>query len=120
VNVSASASAGVVLHETSEDVLLDYGSGLNCWFSKVEYARLCAIKARPKSERGYGHEPCPLPKRVSQYSQSQKTFYAEIYGDAAAEIVFGVGPWLGRVRNATLAEQERKRRERKRREKQAI
>jgi hypothetical protein len=99
-----------VIRETSDSVLLDYGSGLDCWFSKAEYARLCEIKARPPEARGFRHEyETVLPKRVSQYSQYQKFLYSQIFGEAATEVVFGYGPWLPSVRNRQIVERERAR-----------
>lgn len=64
-------------------------------FTSVEIARVQAIRARPhgqgmQSDRGY------VPRLFSEYKSWHKRMYAQVFGDVAAETIFGKGPWLRR------------------------
>jgi len=76
--------------EPDERFLIEMG------FSSVEISRVAAIKGRPRNHQGLRSDIMPLPRLFSEYSGLHKRCYAEVFGDAAAEVIFGYGPWLGR------------------------
>ena len=63
-------------------------------FSSLEIARVQAIKSRPRSHQGMRSDILPVPRLFSQYNRLQKHCYSEVFGEAAAEAIFGKGPWL--------------------------
>jgi hypothetical protein len=60
--------------------------------STLEIARVAEIKARKNRKPRTGFDV--VPRRFSEYKSYHKRMYAEVFGDAAAEAVFGRGPWL--------------------------
>jgi hypothetical protein len=76
--------------------------------STLEIARVAAIKARPDRKPRTGFDE--VPRRFSEYKAYHKRMYAEVFGDAAAEAVFGYGPWLKSEQSRMVMEREQKRR----------
>jgi hypothetical protein len=68
-------------------------------FTSLEIARVQAIKNRKRNKQGTRNDICVVPKLFSDYNSVHKLCYAQVFGDAAAEAIFGIGPWLTRIRN---------------------
>ena len=73
-------------------------------FSTLEIERIRAIRARPR-DRGQ-QKTFELPRLYSEYKNWQKTCFAEVFGDAAAETIFGAGPWLKSERSRLSFERQ--------------
>ena len=61
-------------------------------FSSIEIARISAIKSRPA--RQHQTSISVVPCLFSEYNGMHKACYAEVFGDEAAKLIFGDGPWL--------------------------
>jgi hypothetical protein len=66
-------------------------------FSALEIARVAAMRGRSRGQ-GSRVDIFALPKLFSRYNSFHKKCYVEVFGDAAAEAIFGFGPWLGKAR----------------------
>ena len=64
-------------------------------FSSLEIERVKAIRAR-RRERTRADILPSVPRLFSEYTLFDKRCYREVFGDAAAEAIFGYGPWLYR------------------------
>jgi hypothetical protein len=62
-------------------------------FTSQEIERVRAIRARPRSgNQGKRNDlPFYLPRHFSEYTQTHKRLYAQCFGVAAAEIIWGKG-----------------------------
>ncbi len=94
------STTGNVVKQNDTHVLLGYEDGTRCVLTNTEFAKLAEIRSRPPEERSYNHDIPLLPKDFRKFSDHQKWLYSQVIGDAAAEELFGDGPWLQRVRTA--------------------
>ena len=90
--MSEQSTYGKVIKRTGFFVSLDYG-GVEVRLTETEYLKLRAIRSRP-AEAHHGKEPIAIPLRPENFSGYHKTIYADLHGDAAAQELFGDGPWL--------------------------
>ena len=80
--------------EHRDDFLIEMG------FTSVEIAKVKALRARPHGQ-GKRNDRFVVPRLFSEYKDYHKTYYAEVFGDAAAEVIWGIGPWLSTERRKT-------------------
>lgn len=92
-------NAGRVLKQDASHTLLGYDDGPSCLLTNTEFAKLREVLARPPEERGYKQDSLPVPQ-LSSFTPHMKWIYTTIIGDAAAEELFGDGPWLQRHHTA--------------------
>jgi hypothetical protein len=85
--------AGNIIHESSEEVTLEYGLGLSCSFTRTQFLKLAEIKKRP-ARKGGGVPPCDIPWDLDKFSSTQKRLFCEALGDVEGRKWFGDGPWL--------------------------
>jgi hypothetical protein len=78
-------------NEHKDDFLVEMG------FSSVEIAKVQALRSRPRGQ-GQRNDRFVIPKLFSDYNSFHKSCYADVFGDAAAEVIFGRGPWLAKER----------------------
>ena len=89
--------------EPDVDFLMQMG------FNAVELEKIRQIKhARPRSMQGRRNDIPVLPKKFSEYNYMQKCCYADVFGDVAAEVIWGRGPWMKTFRKARAEERRRK------------
>ena len=74
-------------NEHRDEFLIEMG------FSTLEIARVKAVRDRPRGQ-GSRVDLFALPKLFGDYNSFHKRCYAEVFGDAAATVIFGRGPWL--------------------------
>jgi hypothetical protein len=78
--------------EHRDDFLIEMG------FTSVEIAKIQTIRLRPRTHQGRRSDVYPIPKLYSEYKAFHKRCFADVFGDGAAEAIFGIGPWLASER----------------------
>lgn len=90
-------------------VIVTEHEGIRVEWSQAQYARLQEIKARPASLREMDRTRNALPRDPADFSNAQRRAYAEVFGDALAEDLFGFGPWLSREQSRLSRERKNRR-----------